>query len=73
MYVHMYIACGCYKVIISTLVKGPAHNKNGPHWTSMTHTGPIFFFCKSLLNYASHDTKIDCISLVWAGAKKYKF
>ena len=45
------------------------------------HTGPVrvmthwtrVFFCKLLLNGASHDTKIGCISLVWAGAKKYKF
>ena len=38
----------------------------------MTLTGPVFF-CKLLLNVASHDTKIDCIRLVWAGAKKYEF
>ena len=38
----------------------------------MTCTGPVFF-CKLLLNCASHDTKISCIRLVWAGAKKYKF
>ena len=31
------------------------------------------FFCKLLLNGASHDTKIGCNSLVWAGANKYKF
>ena len=31
------------------------------------------FFCKLLLNGASHDTKIGCIPLVWAGAKKHKF
>ena len=30
-------------------------------------------FCKLLLNGASHDTKIGCIRLVLAGAKKYKF
>ena len=42
---------------------------NDPHWTSKTNV----FFCKLLLNGASHDTKIGCISLVWAGAKKYKF
>ena len=31
------------------------------------------FFCKLLLKGASHDSKIGDISLVWAGAKKYKF
>ena len=38
----------------------------------MTLTGPVFF-CKLLLNGASHDTKIGCIGLVWAGPKKYKY
>ena len=38
----------------------------------MTPTGPLFF-CKLLQNGASHETKIGCIRLVWAGAKKYKF
>ena len=37
-----------------------------PHWTSV-------FFCKKLLTGASHDTKIGCIRLVWAVAKRYKF
>ena len=36
------------------------------NWTSV-------FFCKLLLNGASHDTKIGFIRLVWAGNKKYKF
>ena len=31
------------------------------------------YFCKLLLDGASHETKIGCISLVWAGANKYKF
>ena len=35
-----------------------------PHWT----TGPVRVFFFKL-----HDTKIGCIRLVWAGAKKYKF
>ena len=51
------------------------------HWSSRGHTGPVkvitltgpVFFCKLLLNGATHDTKIDCIRLVWAGAKKYNF
>ena len=34
---------------------------------SMTPNGPVFF-CKLLLNGASHETKIGCIRLVWAGA-----
>ena len=34
-----------------------------PHWTS------VFL----LLNGASHYTKIGCIRLVWAGAKKFHF
>ena len=38
----------------------------------MTPNGPMFFF-KLLLNSASHDTKIGCIALVWAGVKQYKF
>ena len=33
----------------------------------------MFFFCKFLLNGASHDNKIGCIRLVWAGARKYNF
>ena len=50
------------------------------HWSSGGHTcpvrvmnltEPVFFFCKLLLNGASHYTKIGCIRLVWAGAKKY--
>ena len=32
-----------------------------------------FFFCKLLLNCASHDTKIGCIQFLWAEASKYKF
>ena len=39
---------------------------------AMTLTGPMFF-CKLLLNGASHDTNIGCIRLVWAGAKENKF
>ena len=53
--------------------KGPARKKEnlyifssregrGPHWTS--------FFYKLLLNGASNDTKMGCIRLFWAGAKK---
>ena len=33
----------------------------------------LLLFLKLLLNGASHDTKIGCIRLVWAGAKTYKF
>ena len=38
-------------------------------------SGPLdqWFFCKLLLNGASHDTKIGCIRFVWAGSEKYKF
>ena len=54
----------------------PAQTKRmqpiAPFWSNLQkNTGPIF--CKLLLNGASHDTMIGCISLVWAGAKKYKF
>ena len=37
--------------------------------------GPVFFgfFCILLQNGAWHDTKIGCICLDWAGAKKYNF
>ena len=38
----------------------------------MTPTGPMFFY-KLLLNGASHDIEIGFISLICAGAKKYKF
>ena len=55
-----YIVSSCKEL------KGSAHSKY-EHWTS------VFFFCKLLLNGASHDTKIGCISLVSAGAKKYRF
>ena len=35
----------------------------------MTPTGQVVFFCKLLINGFSHDTKISCIRLFWAGAK----
>ena len=38
----------------------------------VTLTGPVVFY-KLLLNGDSHDTKIGCIRLVWAGDKKYNF
>ena len=57
-----------YNLIVLTQLKGPPHSKNEftkNHWAN--------FICKLLLNGASHDTKIGCNSLVWAGANKYKF
>ena len=73
-----------YRHITKTrILKGPAHSKNdffyflAPAQTKRMQpileqfakkTGP--FFCKLLLNGASHDTKIGYISSVWAGANK---
>ena len=54
----------------------------GSYWSSwghtgpvrvMTLTGPVVVLCNLLLNGASHDTKIGCIRLVLAEAKKFKF
>ena len=49
----------------------------GPHWTSgpvraVAPTGPEVY-CKVPLNGALHDTKIDCIRLVWEGVKNINF
>ena len=53
-------------------------NQSGldPHWTTcpvwvMTLAGTLFY-CKLLLNGASHDTKIGCVRLVSTIANKYK-
>ena len=57
---------------IDSELKGPAYSMNFYFIvpaTALAPTGPVFF-CKLLLNGASYDTKIVCIRLVWAGAKK---
>ena len=62
---------------IHNCLKGPAHSENEnclvPSQTIANGpTGPMFF-CKLFPNGASHDTKIGCISLVWANKCKFSF
>ena len=55
-------------------IKGPAHSQKNIQWSSEGHD-PIWtsVFLKLFLNGASHDTKIGCIRLVWAGTKIINF
>ena len=53
------------KVVLNKILKQMRNTVYDPNWTNV--------FLQIAPKRCFHDTEIGCISLVWAGAKKYEF